>query len=209
MKKLMLAALVVFLTVNASCVPGKATESLDVTADVTEVSGTVADAEVRLDNGAEATEGTDGVTEVESALGTASDATDTGETGFGTAPKLSIGKVLDGSTTRMRYLDRVGASIHITDAGVATVTADAYSYDSALTNLLIVAELQQLRNGEWYTLRTYRYFTGDSAAIISETCEVDRGYYYRVVNTTTAYAGNDSETRVLESPEWNFFVPGT
>ena len=179
MKKLVLAALVVFLTLNASCMQGMATEDTDV------------------------------VTEVESALETASESTDTGETGFGTAPKLSLEKVLDGSTTRMKYLTSVGASIHILDDGTATVTADAISYEPTLTNLLVVAELQQLRNGEWYTLRTYRYFTGNTYAVISETCAVERGYYYRVVNTTTAYAGNDSETRVLESPEWNFFVPGT
>lgn len=113
------------------------------------------------------------------------------------------------NSTRMRYLENVGASIHITDDGTATVTADAVSFASELTNLLVVAELQQLRNGEWTTLRTYRYFSGDSIVIISETCTVARGYYYRVVNTSTAYAGSDSETEVLETGAWNFYVPGT
>ena len=122
---------------------------------------------------------------------------------------LSSDKVENENTTRMRYLDMVGADIHITDEGVATVHAQAYSYSDQLTNLLVVAELQQKINGQWTTLRTYRYFTGDDSVLISETHTVSRGYYYRVVNTTTAYAGSDSETRVLESPEWNFYVPGT
>lgn len=134
------------------------------------------------------------------------------ETGLGTASgseNLGTGRVDGESGTRMRYLENVGASIHIMDDGTATVTADAISGSSELTNLLVVAELQQLRNGEWTTLRTYRYFSGDSIVIISETCTVERGYYYRVVNTTTAYAGSDSETEVLETGAWNFYVPGT
>lgn len=121
---------------------------------------------------------------------------------------LGTGKVVD-SGTRMRYLSEVAAELHITPAGVATVYASATSASSELTNLLVVAELQQLVNGEWSTLRTYRYFTGDRAAIINETCNVARGSYYRVVNTTTAYAGNDSETKVATTGEWNFYVPGT
>lgn len=116
---------------------------------------------------------------------------------------------VSGAETRMTYLSAVRAEIHITPEGVATVYADAISYSSQLTNLLVVAELQQLVNGEWMTLRTYRYFTGDNSAAISETCNVARGYYYRTVNTTTAYAGSDSETKVVESPSWNFYVPGT
>lgn len=120
---------------------------------------------------------------------------------------LSAGKVEAGDT-RMTYLARVGASIHIMDDGTATVTADATAYNT-ITNLLVVAELQQQVNGQWVTLRTYRYFTASPDAIISETHTVSRGYYYRVVNTTTAYSGSNSETRVATTPEWNFFVPGT
>jgi len=134
------------------------------------------------------------------------------ETGLGTASgseDLGTGRVDGESGTRMRYLENVGASIHIMDDGTATVTADAISLSSELTNLLVVAELQQLVNGNWTTLRTYRYFTGDNTAVIMETCTVARGYYYRVVNTTTAYAGSDSETEVLETGAWNFYVPGT
>ena len=121
--------------------------------------------------------------------------------------ELGTGKVEPGDT-RMTYLARVGASIQVMDDGTAVVTADAIAYDT-ITNLLVVAELQQQINGQWVTLRTYRYFTGDTYAIIMEECSVSRGYYYRVVNTTTAYAGSNSETRVAETPEWNFFVPGT
>lgn len=129
---------------------------------------------------------------------------------IGLAPKgLSSTKVNGSNGIRMRYLAAVEASIHITPEGVATTHAEAISDSSQLDNLLVVAELQQLRNGEWYTLRTYRCFTGDTAAVISETCEVSRGYYYRVVNTTTAYVGSDSETKVAETPSWNFYVPGT
>lgn len=121
---------------------------------------------------------------------------------------LSTGRV-NPNGTRMTYLAEVSAEVHITPEGVATTHAEAHSYDERLTNLLVVAELQQLRNGQWTTIRTYRYFTGDSYVILDETCNVERGYYYRVRNTTTAYAGNDSETRVATTPEWNFYVPGT
>ena len=121
---------------------------------------------------------------------------------------LSTGKV-ENDINRMKYLVTIGAEIHITDTGVATVYADAISDADDLSNLLVVAELQQLVNGSWVTLRTYRYFTADTSAVISQTCNVSRGYYYRVRNTTTAYVGNDSETRVAETPSWNFYVPGT
>ena len=122
---------------------------------------------------------------------------------------LGTEKVTANNQTRMRYIDGMGASIHIMDDGTATTTANAFTYESGVDHILVVAELQQLRDGSWYTLRTYRYFTADTEAIISQTCQVEEGYYYRVVNTTTMYAGNDSETEVLESPSWNFFVPGT
>jgi len=199
MKKIVFASLLVLLVWLVPSVQGKATESL----------GTVTDAEETTDLTAVVEESSDGVNAAREALSTVIEASADGTDEFGTASGLGTGKVVAENTTRMKYLARVGASIHIMDDGTATVTADAVSYDPALTNLLVVAELQQLRNGDWYTLRTYRYFTGDNAAIISETCEVARGYYYRVVNTTTAYAGSDSETRVAETPEWNFFVPGT
>ena len=131
----------------------------------------------------------------------------------GTAGELGIagelGNVEGENATRMRYLDMVGADIHIMDDGVATVHAQAISGSTQLTNLLVVAELQQQINGQWTTIRTYRYFTADNSVYISETHTVSRGYYYRVVNTSTAYAGSDSETQVLESPSWNFYVPGT
>lgn len=199
MKKVVLGAVIVCLALAAPCVQGKATESL----------GMATETKAALDIGAERTQSFDITTEEAETVDAVTEATDSGAEELTTAPELSSGKVVDEGTTRMRYLDRVGASIHIMDDGTATVTADAVSFAPEITNLLVVAELQQMRNGTWYTLRTYRYFTGDNAAIISETCEVARGYYYRVVNTTTAYAGSDSETRVLESPEWNFFVPGT
>lgn len=123
-------------------------------------------------------------------------------------PALGTERVEQGNT-RMTYLAEVSAELHITPEGVATTHAEAHSYDERLTNLLVVAELQQLINGEWTTIRTYRYFTGSSYVILDETCEVTRGYYYRVKNTTTAYAGTDSETRVATTSGWNFYVPGT
>lgn len=122
---------------------------------------------------------------------------------------VELGTESGNTSDRMTYLTSMGAELHITPEGVATVYADAISYSDQLTNLLVVAELQQLVNGNWTTLVTYRYFTGGSVAIISQTHDVARGYYYRVKNTTTAYAGNDSETRVATTGEWNFYVPGT
>ena len=128
---------------------------------------------------------------------------------LGTEGELGTGKVEGENASRMRYLDLVEADIFINDAGVATVHAEAFSASPQLTNLLVVAELQQQINGQWVTIRTYRYFSAENDVYISETHTVSRGYYYRVVNTSTAYAGTDSETQVLESPSWNFYVPGT
>lgn len=113
------------------------------------------------------------------------------------------------SNDRLRYISSMSADIHITPEGVATVYADAMSASNQLTNLLVVAELQQLINGNWTTLVTYRHFSGDSVVMISETWDVARGYYYRVKNTTTAYAGSDSETLTATTGNWNFYVPGT
>lgn len=122
---------------------------------------------------------------------------------------VELGTASGDSDSRMRYISSMVADLHITPEGVASVYADAISYSDQLTNLLVVAELQQLINGNWTTIRTYRYFTGDSYAIINQNCDVARGYSYRVVNTTTAYAGNDSETKTATTGVWNFYVPGT
>ena len=122
---------------------------------------------------------------------------------------VELGTASGESNNRLTYISSTSTSLHITPEGVATVYADAYSFSDLLTNLLVVAELQQLVNGNWTTLVTYRYFTGDTYAVISQTCDVARGYYYRVKSATTAYAGNDSETVESTTGEWNFYVPGT
>jgi len=122
---------------------------------------------------------------------------------------VELGTASGNSSNRLTYLSSIAAELHITPEGVATVYADAISFSEQLTNLLVVAELQQLINGNWTTIRTYRYFTGDTVAVISQTCDVARGYSYRVKNTTTAYAGNNSETVEATTGAWNFYVPGT
>lgn len=122
---------------------------------------------------------------------------------------VELGTASGDTENRMKYISTMSAQLNISNDGVATVYAEAVSYSDQLTNLLVVAELQQLVNGNWTTLRTYRYFTGNYYAVISQTCDVSRGYYYRVVNTTTAYAGNDSETKVATTGSWNFYVPTT
>lgn len=122
---------------------------------------------------------------------------------------VELGTASGESNNRLTYISSIAAELHITPEGVATVYADAYSFSDLLTNLLVVAELQQLVNGNWTTIVTYRCFTGESYAVISETWDVARGYYYRVKNTTTAYAGSDSETVTATTGEWNFYVPGT
>lgn len=122
---------------------------------------------------------------------------------------VELGTASGNSNNRLTYISSMAAEIHITPEGVATVYADAISYSEQLTNLLVVAELQKQINGRWTTLVTYRCFSADSCVIISETWDVDRGYYYRVKNTTTAYAGSDSETVEATTSAWNFYVPGT
>ena len=181
MKKIILCTMVMLL-LTSTVIKGQATESLSTEKE---------------------TSGTGIVIDVQNAINSENGS-------IGLTPKgLSSSRVNGTDGTRMRYLAEVSASIHITPEGVATTNAGAISDCAQLDNLLVVAELQQLRSSGWYTLRTYRYFSGDNAVEISETCNVDRGYYYRVVNTTTAYVGTDSETKVLESPSWNFYVPGT
>lgn len=122
---------------------------------------------------------------------------------------VELGTASGKSNDRLTYISGQAAELHITPAGVATVYADAISYSEELTNLLVVAELQQQINGRWTTIVTFRSFSADSCVIISETWDVERGYYYRVKNTTTAYAGSDSETLTATTGSWNFYVPGT
>lgn len=122
---------------------------------------------------------------------------------------VELGTASGNANDRLTYISGMAAELHITPEGVATVYADAISYSNQLTNLLVVAELQQQINGRWTTIVTYRCFSGDCCVIISETWDVARGYYYRVKNTTTAYAGSDSETLTATTGSWNFYVPGT
>lgn len=88
------------------------------------------------------------------------------------------------------YVTKVGATIDISDAGVAKVKATGEANTKGVTKTTITASLQQLKNGTWQEVKSWTASSSSTRASISEkSWAVNHGYSYRVVATAKAYNG--------------------
>lgn len=105
---------------------------------------------------------------------------------------------------RMTYIYEASSSININTSGTATVKASVTGYNGTTTNVSLVTNLQQYKNGSWVTIKTFNSSSASYRTSLSDTYSVSKGYSYRVQTTVKAYSGSDVETRTVTSSTANY-----
>ncbi len=101
----------------------------------------------------------------------------------------------------MDYIVQAHGSIYIDAKGVATVSSSVYGYQGTTTRVEISANLQQYKNNNWVTIKTFTAQSDSHRTSLSETHSVSKGYSYRVQATIKAYSGSSLETQTVTSSE--------
>lgn len=102
---------------------------------------------------------------------------------------------------RMDYIAQAKGSLYIDSSGNATISSSVYGYQGTTTRVTICARLQQYKNSNWITLKTYTAESNSHRASLNEIYTISKGYSYRVQATITAYSGSSSEIRTVTSSE--------
>lgn len=76
-------------------------------------------------------------------------------------------------------------SFDISDSGRATVESILYAFD--VDEIRLKADLQQLKNGSWSTIKSWTSTSNDIYCAIGEEWYVVSGYSYRLATTGTVY----------------------
>jgi len=105
-----------------------------------------------------------------------------------------------GISPRFTYISKVTTGLTISNAGVATCTANGCA--PGVGSVKIICRLQQYKNGAWTTIRTWTG-TGTNIASIAKTVAVYSGYTYRTYTSFYAYnsAGSLLETATCYSSQ--------
>lgn len=123
---------------------------------------------------------------------------------------VSAAEVIDMKTPqstlapRMDYIAYASCNIYINSSGEATVKASINGYQDTTTKVTISAHLQQYKNGNWKTIKTFSSSKDSYRTNLSGTCSVSKGYSYRVQATVKAYSGSKSETKSVTSGEADY-----
>lgn len=99
----------------------------------------------------------------------------------------------------MDYIVNAYSGISISSSGTVIISSSVNGYQDTTTKVAITAKLQQYKNGEWTTLKTYTSESNSHRTRISETKSVSKGYSYRVQSTVKAYNGSSVETKIVTS----------
>jgi hypothetical protein len=100
------------------------------------------------------------------------------------------------------YINDISSTTSVSN-GTAKVYARLTGV-SSVTKIVISTELQQYRNGSWFSMETWtRTFSGN-AATLSESSSVNSGYRYRTVSTFDVYAGSSHEAATKTSNEVSY-----
>lgn len=83
------------------------------------------------------------------------------------------------------YITQFNNTLSISTTGKAEIESCLYSFDS--DELQVVAELQQLSNGIWTTIKSWESYSASISCSVSEAWYVEAGHYYRLVSTGTVY----------------------
>lgn len=105
---------------------------------------------------------------------------------------------------RMDYITQAKASLYIDSSGTATVSSSVYGYQGTTTRVTICAKLQQYKNSNWVTVKTFTADSNSHRASLNEDYSISKGYSYRVQATITAYSGSSAETKTVTSSEANY-----
>lgn len=100
---------------------------------------------------------------------------------------------------QMDYIAQANASIYIDSDGVATVSCSVYGYQGTTTRVEISANLQQYKDSNWVTLKTFTAESDSHRTSLSETYKISKGYSYRVQASIKAYSGGKSEVQTVTS----------
>lgn len=100
----------------------------------------------------------------------------------------------------MLYIDSTSAALDISSGGTAQIETKLFG-TASVTKVSITAKLQQYKNGDWTTIKTFTKSKDSTSVTLSDTYPVTKGYTYRVQSTVTAYCGGASETRTVTSSE--------
>jgi len=91
----------------------------------------------------------------------------------------------------------------ISDSGLATVESLLYAFD--VDEIRISAQLQQLKNGSWTTIKSWTSSSTDVYCTLAEVWYVMSGYSYRMVSTGTVYENNSQvEQTTYISDIWEY-----
>lgn len=101
-------------------------------------------------------------------------------------------------TPFMLYIRDASCSMMINSNGEATVSAFVKGVSSA-TRTSVTANLQQLKNGKWTTIKTFSKTEKSNMVNLLESYSVEKGYSYRVQITATVNCNEASEKKTVIS----------
>ncbi|MDE7318660.1 MAG: hypothetical protein K2N46_02880 [Lachnospiraceae bacterium] len=105
---------------------------------------------------------------------------------------------LQQTTPFMLYIRDTSCTIMVNSNGEATVSAFVKGV-SSVTRASVTANLQQLKNGKWTTIKTFSKTVNSNNVNLLETYSVEKGYSYRVQITVIVYCNETSEKKTVIS----------
>lgn len=94
-------------------------------------------------------------------------------------------------------------TFEISSSGRAAVETILYAFD--VDEIRISADLQQLKNGSWTTIKSWTSSSTDVYCTLEEAWYVMSGYSYRLVTTGTVYEnGSQVEQTTYTSKAWEY-----
>ncbi len=85
---------------------------------------------------------------------------------------------------RLQNISSAAVGLTISDKGRANVAADCQTYSKCSISLM--AELQQYKNNDWETIKTFYQSTNGTLCILNGDYDVPSGYSYKVKLTIVA-----------------------
>ena len=101
------------------------------------------------------------------------------------------------------YISNAEALISINSSGKATVETYVTG-NSEVTSIKAAINLQQYKDGNWTTIKTWNESSSSRILDFSSTYYISSGYKYRVKSTVTAYSGDKSESTTLTSSSQSY-----
>lgn len=101
----------------------------------------------------------------------------------------------------MTYITRAECALTVSTTGNASVVCKVKGTQGNVIRTVITANLQQYQNGQWITIKTYTKGSNSYDVTLNNSCQVSKGYTYRVVANVRAYTSSSSEGRTVVSQE--------